>query len=632
MADEIGTKVSQLPLGENLADSDIMYAVEGGISKKVEVGYLKNRLVGDVDSAPTQGSSNLVQSGGVYTALASKADASAIPTDLADLAEDSTHRVVTDTEKTTWNGKADASSLATVNAELTDIRVGADGTTYTSAGDAVRGQYNILNNSINSVLNQTVRLIDFNGVNSECAVNAIALSQNGDSLEIEVFPLVATDAYGYSFASNSNKANISIGATTKGLAVRAKDGTWLWLGNVVFSTPKEHYIFKISYEEGNIKFYVDNILYFTYEGQKTIEITGFGKNNYWSYWQGRIGYIKVNNVKYVNISKLSGYVATNTTEIFPYGLLNKEQYSQLSEIKNITVIPTENKVAVYIPLTNNKYGEINITHYTDHTDEVYTDYWRIGETSICTSEDGITFTPTVEKLLIGSENEMAINFQGMGDFTGGWHGDERIDLSNNCYVTFIVNGEELTLNELLAKGTIKCNNFSYREVSQLFASYSYNSNHLVLGEHTKITEFNEKGYKTINYVKTDLTELEVDTIRIITAFTGLTCIASYFANNVVSDIGEIYEASHPVTSQTLVNDLNKYSHKAKMFNNNYICYIDSRLIDTNIDEYKNQPIRVEIVDRQQDLKYYGFLAANVDVSTDKYLATECSVEWAINDN
>lgn len=109
MADEIGTKVSQLPLGENLADSDLMYAVEGGISKKVEVGYLKNRLVGNVDSAPTQGSTNLVQSGGVYTALASKADSSAIPTDLADLTDDSTHRTVTDAEKASWDGKSDFS-------------------------------------------------------------------------------------------------------------------------------------------------------------------------------------------------------------------------------------------------------------------------------------------------------------------------------------------------------------------------------------------------------------------------------------------------------------------------------------------------------------------------------------------
>ena len=66
MADETGVKVSQLPLGENLADDDLMYAVENGVSKKVEVSYLQNRIVGDVDSTPTADSGNLVTSGGVY--------------------------------------------------------------------------------------------------------------------------------------------------------------------------------------------------------------------------------------------------------------------------------------------------------------------------------------------------------------------------------------------------------------------------------------------------------------------------------------------------------------------------------------------------------------------------------------
>lgn len=43
-----------------------------------------------------------------------KADASAIPTALSQLADDSTHRTVTDAEKATWNGKADASILTDI--------------------------------------------------------------------------------------------------------------------------------------------------------------------------------------------------------------------------------------------------------------------------------------------------------------------------------------------------------------------------------------------------------------------------------------------------------------------------------------------------------------------------------------
>ena len=71
---------------------------------KADVG-LANVVNSGKDTNPTSGSENYVSSGGVYTALQGKANTADIPTTLAELAEDTTHRVVTDTEKSTWNGK-----------------------------------------------------------------------------------------------------------------------------------------------------------------------------------------------------------------------------------------------------------------------------------------------------------------------------------------------------------------------------------------------------------------------------------------------------------------------------------------------------------------------------------------------
>lgn len=64
------------------------------------------------DTTPTESSTNPVTSGGVKTALDAKANDSAISTigksgKLADATDDATHRLVTDTEKSTWNGKQD---------------------------------------------------------------------------------------------------------------------------------------------------------------------------------------------------------------------------------------------------------------------------------------------------------------------------------------------------------------------------------------------------------------------------------------------------------------------------------------------------------------------------------------------
>ena len=68
----------------------------------------------DIPTVPTtdqtyDATSTNPQSGtAVASAISGKADTSDIPTALADLTDDSTHRVVTDTEKTTWSGKQNA--------------------------------------------------------------------------------------------------------------------------------------------------------------------------------------------------------------------------------------------------------------------------------------------------------------------------------------------------------------------------------------------------------------------------------------------------------------------------------------------------------------------------------------------
>ena len=59
-----------------------------------------------------------------------------IPDELSDLADDSTHRLVTDTEKTTWNNKLDSSAL-TNYVKFTDYATGSKGGTVRSGGFGV---------------------------------------------------------------------------------------------------------------------------------------------------------------------------------------------------------------------------------------------------------------------------------------------------------------------------------------------------------------------------------------------------------------------------------------------------------------------------------------------------------------
>lgn len=57
--------------------------------------------------------------------------------------------------------------------ELRDIRVGQDGITYGSAGNAVRGQINWLNNKINDIKQDAIGSIDNLKTNNKTLVGAI---------------------------------------------------------------------------------------------------------------------------------------------------------------------------------------------------------------------------------------------------------------------------------------------------------------------------------------------------------------------------------------------------------------------------------------------------------------------------
>lgn len=70
----------------------------------------------EIDDAPTANSDNPVKSGGVYTALAGKADTSDIPTKVSDLANDS--GFITDAGVTSFNGSTGA---VTYTAPVTSV-------------------------------------------------------------------------------------------------------------------------------------------------------------------------------------------------------------------------------------------------------------------------------------------------------------------------------------------------------------------------------------------------------------------------------------------------------------------------------------------------------------------------------
>lgn len=133
------------------------------------------------------------------------------------------------------------------NAELLDIRVGADGTTYNSAGDAVRAQYGILDDRIDEI-SDCVNLFHV----ADYADNGITIENKGNGC-IEING-TATDAINISIdtlTGDYTAAYIAIDGTvsaSSGLALYADSNRWVNYQNseVTFSLSSANVYLTIS--------------------------------------------------------------------------------------------------------------------------------------------------------------------------------------------------------------------------------------------------------------------------------------------------------------------------------------------------------------------------------------------------
>ena len=88
---------------------------------------------------------------------------------------------------------------------------------------------------------------------------------------------------------------------------------------------------------------------------------------------------------------------------------------------------------------------------------------------------------------------------GKSDATGGYHGDERIDLEPGDGYILLIDGLPVSLSDISESEFIGCDKFEYITYSHLYETD--NPAHPIIGVHTKKTSVFDAGFETNNNVE-----------------------------------------------------------------------------------------------------------------------------------
>ena len=281
----LSSALSAIPSGNRIPGMTVKY-VDTSTSEYKQFRHIKKTTTGfttasnwqGVDDIPASGSRNLVESGGVFSAMA--------------------------TESARVDKKIDDNFLLLDKAE------------------------------------GLIWEVDFNGTNGYCTLNSpIVLSQNGDSIEfvlrVDEAAVSFPNGHGYAFALGGASNGIGIGVNKANIAVHLDDGTWIQNQG----TSEDEQVIKIEYADNKIKLYRGGQVRQTYNGQSTLTIYGFGhSNDSYGYWDGVIRSIKVNGVEY---NLVQNFVPYNVTLDRDGGYLTPTQEDKLNKMSlpPIVIVP-----------------------------------------------------------------------------------------------------------------------------------------------------------------------------------------------------------------------------------------------------------------------------------------------------
>ena len=199
-----------------LTGQDITASLKSGSIDETKLDTSVNDSLDLADSAIQSGDLAAVATSGSYSDLS---DTPTIPTALADLSDDATHRVVTDTEKSTWNAKQDALiadtdylTPGTASSTYEPIR-GGDDNYVTDAQLTIIGNTSGTNSGDNAVNSLYSSLTQYTDEMAQDAVGGMvdsSLTYTDGTPELKVTNPVSPETVGFTITAGTTPKTLTV--------------------------------------------------------------------------------------------------------------------------------------------------------------------------------------------------------------------------------------------------------------------------------------------------------------------------------------------------------------------------------------------------------------------------------------
>ena len=208
--------------------------------------------------------------------------------------------------------------------------------------------------------------------------------------------------------------------------------------------------------------------------------------------------------------------------------------------------------------TSNLYFSITMTLKTDNSDEVYLNEYRWTDGGLYSYVNGIF--ERVASTIINGENEMAMKFNNSIDYTGGLHGDERIDIDPNSFAHFFADGTLISEERLSKDFTIECSEFSYIQYSTLHETKGITSKedgeHPIIAHHLKHNIFKDCASFLDNTVKFDIKDYDYSNLKVDQYHATIACVAKGGATTTLLPDFVVVDTSKGTNNSTYANNSN----------------------------------------------------------------------------